>query len=146
MRDLLNQPAFSGRMQNEVFSHMSHNFHGNINTKVVSLFRQFLINIVFFISVGIVFSEEARWESLRRFTLKHLRDFGFRKQHMETLLSNEVKELLSSFKLQTTQDKPFLIHHNFVLPVLNALWVLSAGEKTPQQDTRLEKLHSEHMA
>jgi len=46
MRDILNQPAFSGRLQNDVFMQMSHNFHGNKN--IMLIFGQFIIKLIFF--------------------------------------------------------------------------------------------------
>jgi len=65
---------------------------------------------------------------------------------MENLVSNEVKELLSTFREYMDNNKPLLIKDLFTLPVLNALWILTAGEKLPQQDTRLKKLHHEFVA
>jgi len=90
---------------------------------------------------GLLFSEGKTWESQRKFTIKHLRDFGFKKQYMESLLLNEVKELISTFEEHL--DKPLLIKHTFLLPVLNGLWILTTGEKLPHQDTRLLEIWTE---
>jgi len=60
---------------------------------------------------------------------------------MEQLVLTEVKELISTFKEHL--DKPMIIKDTFVLPVLNGLWMLTAGEKLPQQDTRLLEIWTE---
>jgi len=60
---------------------------------------------------------------------------------MEHLVLTEVKELISTFKEYL--DKPMIIKDTFVLPVLNGLWMLTAGEKLPQQDTRLLEIWTE---
>jgi len=96
--------------------------------------------------IGVLNSEGKNWESQRKFTIKHLREFGIKKQHMENLVSNEVKELISSFKEYLNNNKPMLIKDTFVIPVLNGLWILTAGKKLPQQDTRLAKLHHEFIS
>jgi len=65
---------------------------------------------------------------------------------MENLVLNEVKELICTFKEYQDQNKPILIEDIFLLPVLNGLWILIAGEKLQQQDTRLKNLHHEYVA
>jgi methyl farnesoate epoxidase/farnesoate epoxidase len=83
-------------------------------------------------------SEGEAWESHRRFTLRHLRDFGFGKNRMENLIMEEVTEVLSSFKNQL--DRPLVVDRNFTLAVLNALWTITSGERLPQNDKLLHNL------
>jgi len=65
---------------------------------------------------------------------------------LENLISSEVKELISTFIGYVDNNKPLLIKDIFTLPVLNGLWILTAGEKIPQQDERLKKLHTEFVS
>jgi len=95
-----------------------------------------------FLVTGIILSEGKNWESQRRFTIKHLRDFGFKKPRMETLVSNEVKELIRAWN-KKYQGKSMLIKDTFILPVLNGLWILTAGENIPQEDKRLLEVWTE---
>jgi len=99
-----------------------------------------------FCDVGLIHSDGKNWESQRKFTIKNLREFGFRKSHMENLITKEVKELICVFKEYQDKDKPLLIEDIFLLPVLNGLWILVAGEKLQQQDSRLKNLHHEYIA
>ncbi len=46
-------------------------------------------------SGGIIFSEGSTWQNNRRFTLHHLRNLGFGKGDMETLIAEEVLEFVS---------------------------------------------------
>jgi len=86
-------------------------------------------------------SEGNTWETQRRFTLKHLRDFGFKKNFMENLILDEVREVLVAFK--ENLDKPFCIEDTFNLSVVSALWVLTAGNKLPHGDKTLLNLHAD---
>jgi len=66
---------------------------------------------------------------------------------MENLVAHEVKELISNFKeYQDNNNKPLLIKDTFILPVLNGLWIATAGEKLSQQDNRLKNLLHEFVA
>jgi len=133
-------------MQNEVFTQLSQQGHGNklfLEQCDFQKQNEALLNSLYF--TGLLYSEGKTWESQRKFTIKHLRDFGFRKPHMENLVSNEVKELISTLK-EYKDNQSLLIEDIFVLPVLNGLWILIAGEKLEQQDARLKNILHEFVA
>jgi hypothetical protein len=43
---------------------------------------------------GLIFTEGPYWLELRRFTLRHLRNFGYGKTSMESLIMQEVDDLI----------------------------------------------------
>ena len=42
---------------------------------------------------GIITSDGQRWQETRRFTLKHLKDFGFGKEGLEGVIQAEAEEI-----------------------------------------------------
>ncbi len=58
-------------------------------------------------SGGIIFSEGPNWQENRRFTLHHLRNLGFGKGEMETLIGEEVLEFLSYIKAKDGQPTEY---------------------------------------
>lgn len=56
-------------------------------------------DFAFFFFKGIIFADGASWAEQRRFVLKTLRDFGFGKGSMESLIKDEVFDLVEYLKL-----------------------------------------------
>jgi len=60
---------------------------------------------------------------------------------MKNLILDNVKDVLSTF--EENIGKPFMIKDTFCLPVVNALWVITAGVKIPRGNVSLLNLHTE---
>ena len=71
----------------------------------------------------------------RRFTLRHLRDFGFGKNTGEELIRNELKEFIQG--LDKNVGKPISINRSFNVAILNTLWMIMSGVRYEQDDPRL---------
>ena len=71
----------------------------------------------------------------RRFTLRHLRDFGFGKNSGEELITNEMKEFIQG--LEKNIGKPISLNKSFGVAVLNTLWMIMSGVRYEQDDPRL---------
>ena len=84
---------------------------------------------------GVVFSSSKTWQEQRRFALRTLRDFGFGKQGMEELIKEEVQMFKSL--IDHENGKPFDIGGKLNLPILNALWKLTVGERFEYDDPKL---------
>jgi hypothetical protein len=88
---------------------------------------------------GIMNTEGAEWEELRRFTLRQLRDFGFGKQTMETYIMDELNELIQ--RLKDMKEEPVTkIKEKFTFPVLGALWHIISGQKCKHDDPNLLRI------
>ena len=74
-----------------------------------------------------MFANGQEWQEQRRFTLRNLRDFGFGKTSMESLIQEEIEkcmEVLGEEVGKTTQ-----IGLKMNIAILNALWAILTGEK-----------------
>ena len=86
---------------------------------------------------GLLNSSGKEWQEQRRFTLKHLKDFGFGKSSMENLIQDEVDKLIAF--LEKDCGKPMNLNLKMNLAVLNGLWYILVGESLELDD---EKLHN----
>ena len=80
-------------------------------------------------------SEGKEWTEQRRFTLRHLREFGFGKSTGEELITNEMKEFLDGLERKVGQ--PTSLNKSFGVAVLNTLWMIMSGVRYEQDDPRL---------
>jgi len=89
---------------------------------------------------GVLFSEQETWQQQRRFTLKTLKDFGFGKKGIEETILEEV----THFKLHIENKihEPFDFGTNLNLPIINALWRITVGQKFDYNDPKLLDLCS----
>ncbi|XP_035712950.1 cytochrome P450 2F3-like [Folsomia candida] len=93
---------------------------------------------------GIINSEGKRWEELRRFTIRQLREFGFGKSTMEALIMDELKELLDWMKStegQVISD----IKDKMTVAMVNSLWMIISGHRYKHDDPKILAL-SEQLA
>nr|ARE68678.1 methyl farnesoate epoxidase [Epicauta chinensis] len=88
--------------------------------------------------LGIVFSDGQFWQKQRKFSLQHLRSFGFGRREMEEKIVDETKDLIALFRKQCSE--PIWMHTAFDVSVLNVLWAMMAGERFNVNDERLLKL------
>lgn len=88
---------------------------------------------------GVFFTEGDLWKNQRRFTLRHLRDFGFGKNTMDQYIQEEVSILFNAINRLTQKQSD---HHEkgldlmTILPAvaINTLWYIIAGAKKDLED------------
>jgi len=87
---------------------------------------------------GVILSEGKTWVEQRRFALRTLRDFGFGKQGMEEMIQEEV----DMFKalIDKNKEEPFDFINQLNLPILNALWRITVGERFEYDDPKLQSI------
>ena len=73
-----------------------------------------------------------------RFTLRTLRDFGFGKKSMESLIMDEVNEVLEW--MSKNEGIPVSVNKKFSLAVVNALLTIMSGKRYDQEDPALKNL------
>ncbi|XP_063241126.1 methyl farnesoate epoxidase-like [Bacillus rossius redtenbacheri] len=83
--------------------------------------------------LGVIFSDGPFWVEQRRFTLRHLRDLGFSKSIMTTVMHDEFEELAREMKEQGIVQ----VSGRFNLAVVNVLWAVVAGQRFSHDDRRL---------
>ncbi|CAH1235119.1 unnamed protein product [Diabrotica balteata] len=88
--------------------------------------------------LGIVFSDGQFWQNQRKFSIQHLRNFGFGRREMEEKIHEETRALIEHFKKNDAE--PVFMHNAFDISVLNALWAMMAGQRFETDDERLRKL------
>ena len=87
---------------------------------------------------GVLISEGRTWVEQRRFALRTLRDFGFGKAGMEEMIKEEVQ--LFTEEIKKNEGKPFDFINKFNLPILNALWNVTVGQRFDYNDPELVSL------
>ena len=90
---------------------------------------------IFPINTQVLISEGRTWLDQRRFTLKTLRDFGFGKSSREEIIDEEVELFME--EIQKSKGKRFDFINTFNLPILNALWRVTVGQRFDYDDPRL---------
>ena len=87
---------------------------------------------------GVLLSEGNMWHQTRRFTLRALRDFGFGKQGMEELIQEEIVQFKAL--LDGIRHEPVDFAFRLNLPVLNALWRVTVGERFDYDNAKLQDI------
>ena len=87
---------------------------------------------------GILFSDGEEWVEVRRFTMRHLRDFGFGKKSMESILHEEATALTE--RLKASNEEPLVFRSQLNTAVLNSLWSMIASERFEHDDPKLNQL------
>ncbi|KAG8224269.1 hypothetical protein J437_LFUL005075, partial [Ladona fulva] len=90
---------------------------------------------------GVIFTDGEEWKEQRRFALRNLRDLGFGKRSMESMIREEALELVSRLtemgKKAGTEGVD--MERVFTIPVLNSLWSIMTGQRYSQEDEKLKK-------
>lgn len=101
-------------------------------------FNFFHIFEILGIILGIVFCEGPLWQKQRKFSLQHLKNFGYGRKEMEEAILEEAKDLMAALKKQCHQ--PIWMHTAFDTSVINVLWAMIAGRRYSIDDAKLKKL------
>lgn len=92
---------------------------------------------------GVIWSSDDVWVTLRRFTIRTLRDFGFGKAvSMDFVINEELEKLLKFMNtaLAKTKDNVVRVDDLFDLSVINALWRLVTGVNYTLDNPRILRL------
>lgn len=94
---------------------------------------------------GVLFTEGRTWSQCRRFTMRHLRSFGFGQSMMATKLTTEVQYLVENLRKQC-KNGPVQMDNAFDVAVINALWTMLTGCRFEYDDEKsteiLESVHT----
>lgn len=92
--------------------------------------------------LGVFFANGRLWQEQRRFTLRHLRDFGFGKTSMEGLIHEEAQDCIKSIQnsVQSSGDSVIEINQRFGVSVINIIWAIVAGHRYKHGDEQFQKI------
>jgi len=85
---------------------------------------------------GIIGTDGQKWKEQRRFSISRLRDLGFGKAHMETVIQVELEELCA--RLDKDGENGIDMKSTLFIPLLNVIWGLIAGKRFNYEDESLK--------
>ena len=98
-------------------------------------------SLLFFSNLGIVFSNGSYWREQRKFLSKNLKDFGFGKASLETLLDEEVLKLCQHLRNKSEDGLvPVSLIQPLKVVIISILWTILFGEQRALNDPKLSKL------
>ncbi|ODM91855.1 Farnesoate epoxidase [Orchesella cincta] len=94
--------------------------------------------------LGLVWSNGKVWKTLRRFTIRTLRDFGFGKSaSMDVVINEEIDKFMTHFKKTlacSTNNTVLMSKELFDMTTTNVLWRLVTGISYDLEDDRIENM------
>ncbi|CAG0919871.1 unnamed protein product [Notodromas monacha] len=92
-------------------------------------------------NAGLIFANGQDWKVRRRFTLKHLRDFGFGKSSMEQLILDEMRHLADSINTEKNPKGSIVeLDSGLNAAVGNVIWWLTANRRVDGKDTEMKNI------
>lgn len=91
--------------------------------------------------LGIIMTDGDLWKETRRFSLRHLRDFGYGKANMESSVMDEVHNVIDHLEKRIgTGEEVITFESTFGPAVLSTLWNMVAGIRTELNDPEVIRL------
>lgn len=85
----------------------------------------------------LAFATSNGWKERRRFTLHHLKNFGFGKRSMEAVIMEEVNQLLAH--LRTMDSQKYTIDNIIFFSLLNIIWTIVGGKRFTYGDEYMKE-------
>lgn len=89
---------------------------------------------------GPIFSAGKYQQEMRRFILRHLKDFGFGKSSMEDTLNDQVDLLCKTYSKLSANGRPIEPNLTINVPVVNSIWGIITGETLDPEDPKSMEL------
>jgi methyl farnesoate epoxidase / farnesoate epoxidase len=91
---------------------------------------------------GLIFNHGDDWKEQRRFTLRHLKDLGFGKKSMESIIQEEAESLVLEVAKKAGANFSDTVELCNILGTssINVLWYIIAGKRYKHDDERLQTL------
>ena len=88
---------------------------------------------------GIVVTEGKEWQEQRRFCFKTLKNFGFGKSSMESIMHDEIINFSEQLR-QEACNGPIDLANRFNVMVINVLWRIIGGKRFDYKDKKFAEL------
>ena len=130
MIELFKQDASLGRGDSSPFNVLRPGGEGrpdNTFPGKTEIFIHKLCSNKHLLSLGLIGPSGEEWSEQRKFSMRHLREFGFGRKSMEENLNIEIDRLSDNFrkKLKKGPIDPHLVFNG---AIINALWNIAVGE------------------
>ncbi|CAH0545699.1 unnamed protein product [Brassicogethes aeneus] len=91
---------------------------------------------------GIILVDQNFWTEQRRFLLRHLREFGFGRKTMSSMIEDEAAHLVTYLKETIVKNDSvvFNVETLFNVPILNTIWKMMAGVRYHPDDKNMQEL------
>jgi hypothetical protein len=91
--------------------------------------------------LGLIMTDGDLWKETRRFSLRHLRDFGYGKSNMESSVMEEVTNVVNHLDKRAGSGEAIVSFESTFGPaVLSTLWHMVAGIRTELDDPEVLRL------
>ncbi|XP_040570644.1 cytochrome P450 2J6 [Lepeophtheirus salmonis] len=96
-------------------------------------------------SLGIINTGGMKWQTQRRFALRQLREFGFGKRSLDSVIQEEAQASIDTILQESSKnDGKVLMASNFNVSIINVLWQIVAGQRfDPEESSTKERM--EHL-
>lgn len=94
---------------------------------------------------GVLLTDETFWQEQRRYVLRNLREFGFGRRNMSSMIEEEAAHMVEHLKQRVINNGGSLtinFETFFGVHVLNTLWTMMAGIRYNPDDKILKDLQS----
>lgn len=92
--------------------------------------------------LGILLVDQNFWQEQRRFMLRQLKEFGFGRKSMSSLIEEEAAHMVEYLRetIRNNDSNIFNMEMIFNVPILNTLWKMIAGTRYHPDDKELGKI------
>ena len=90
-------------------------------------------------ALGVITTEGQVWSQQRRFALKHLKDFGFGRKSLDSVMIEEVDQLIDKL-IKTQRNGVVEILGTFNIAIINVLWQIVASKRFDVDHPDTQKL------
>ncbi|XP_015598468.1 methyl farnesoate epoxidase [Cephus cinctus] len=88
---------------------------------------------------GVLFTDGPAWYEMRKFTMKHFRNFGLGQTTMINRVTVEAENLVKELQKQC-KNGPILMHRVFDVAIINSLWIMFAGHGFEYGDKKMKDI------
>jgi len=91
-------------------------------------------------NLGLVFTDGQFYWNQKHFAVKHLKNFGFGKTSLQTVIVDQANDLTNFLEKQSDHGNVEISNEVFATPVINVLWSMMAGSSFDRNDPRAQQM------
>jgi len=91
-------------------------------------------------NLGLVFTDGQFYWNQKHFAVKHLKNFGFGKTSLQTVIVDQANDLTNFLEKQSVVGNVEISNEVFATPVINVLWSMMAGSTFNRNDAKAQQM------